>query len=275
VNSNFGIQAQATGKLMLCPCCGDQIALGVKTCACGARFIGSPLDEAPVKIRRFGPAMTAALLLVLAVALTAIVTKWLTPLALVPAWYALRALRLEKGDPAGYGGRRIAVATLTLAIIGAAGMAAYGLSNIPRALDNYRVRRVAATQAAMYHLANLLEDYKRTFGSYPKNTQEIKKVLTETVPADYWEQTIRYQSYTEALTEGKIPSNKPAALTGGNRPGASVSTFVSIPFNNFELRSAGADGIEGTDDDIIMRDGIFFTNAELKKLPSVRTSSDR
>lgn len=260
---------------MLCPCCGNSITLGIKVCACGARFVGAPLDETPIKIRRFGPAMTAVLLLALAIGLTALLTKWLTPLALVPAWYALRALRLEKRDPAGYGGRRIAATTLTLALLGAAGMAAYGISSIPHALENYSIRRIAATQAAMYHLANLLEDYKRTFGSYPKNAQEIKKVLAETMPADYWEKTIRYQSYTEALTEGKIPSNKPAALSGGNRPGASVSAFVSIPFNNFELRSAGADGIEGTDDDIIMRDGIFFTNAEIKKLPSVRTSSDR
>jgi hypothetical protein len=253
---------------MLCPCCGGSIALGIEKCACGARFVGAPLDETPIKVRRFGPVMTAALLLVLAIGLTAILTKWLTPLALVPAWYALRALRLEKRDPAGYGGRRIAATTLTLALAGSAGMAAYGISNIPHALENYSIRRVAATQAEMYHLANLLEDYKRTFGSYPKNTQEIKKILTETMPADYWEKTIRYQSYTEALTEGKIPSK-------GNRPSTSAATFVSIPFNNFELRSAGADGIEGTDDDIIMRDGIFFTNAEIKKLPSVRTSSDR
>ncbi len=256
MNSNFGIEAPTTGKLMLCPCCGGQIALGIKTCACGARFVGAPLDETPVKIRRFGPAMTATLLLVLAVALTAIVTKWLTPLALVPAWYALRAMRLEKRDPAGYGGRRIAAATLTLALAGAAGMAAYGIANIPRALDNYRTRRVAATQATMYHLAAILAEHKATTGSYPTDMASLKKILAEEMPADYWEKTIRYQSYPEALANNRLGS-------------------ATIQFNNFELRSAGADGIEGTDDDIIMRDGVFLTSAELKKLPSARTSSDR
>jgi hypothetical protein len=264
VNSNFPVQAQATGKLMLCPCCGGQIALGIKACACGARFVGPPLDETPIKMRRFAPAMTALLLLVLAIGLTALLTKWLTPLALVPAWYALRALRLEKGDPAGYGGRRIAATTLVLALGGSTGMAAYGISYIPRALENYSIRRVAATQAVIHHVAAIIADYKATTHSYPKDMAELRKILPGDMPADYWEKTIRYQSYPEALADSRLRNDNPRVL--GN---------ATIQYNNFELRSAGADGIEGTDDDIIMRDGVFFTNAEIKKLPSVRTSSDR
>jgi hypothetical protein len=264
VNSNFAVQAQAAGSLMLCPCCGDRIAVGIKACACGARFVGAPLDEAPIKIRRFGPAMTALLLLGLAIGLTAILTKWLTPLALVPAWFALRALRLEQRDPAGYGGRRVAAATLTIALAGSAAMAAYGIGYIPRALDNHRTRRDAATEAAIHHVAAILEDYKAATHSYPKDTAELRKILTAELPADYWEKMIRYQSYPEALADSRSRNDDPRVL--GN---------VTIQYNNFELRSAGADGIEGTDDDIIMRDGVFFTSAEVKKLPSVRTSSDR
>lgn len=264
MNSNFAVQAQANSKLMLCPCCGDRIAVGIKACACGARFVGAPLDETPIKIRRFGPALTALLLFGLAIGLTAILTKWLTPLGLVPAWFALRALRLEKRDPAGYGGRRIATATLTLALAGSAVMAAYGIVYIPRALDNHRTRRDAATEAAIHHLAAILEDYKAATHSYPKDMAELRKILAGELPADYWEKTIRYQSYPEALADSRLRNDDPRML--GN---------ATIQYNNFELRSAGADGIEGTDDDIIMRDGVFFTSAEVKKLPSVRTSSDR
>ena len=265
MNSNFGVQPQVTSKLMLCPCCGTSIALGINECACGARFVGSPLDETPIKVRRFGPALTSILLLGLAVGLAAIVTKWLAPLALIPAWYAMRAMRLEKSDPASYGGYRLAAVTLTIALTGSAVLAVYGIANIPRALENRRIRHVAGTQAAMYHLANLVEDYRHTFGSYPRDTQEIKKVLTETIPADSWETTIRYQSYPEALVDSNLR----------NDPGPARHGAASIQFNNFELRSAGPDGIQGTDDDIIMLDGVFYTNAEIKKQPFVRTSSDR
>jgi hypothetical protein len=260
VNSNFKVQAQATGQLMLCPCCGGGIALGIQACGCGARFVGAPLDETPVKIRRFGPAMTAALLFMLAVGLTALLTKWLAPLALVPAWFAIRALRLEKHDPEGYGGRRVAAATLALAIVGSVGMATYGISYIPRAVENYRVRRAAATQAVMHHVAAILEDYKAANGGYPEDMAAYKKLLNGEVPADYWEKTIHYQSYLEPL----------ARIEGPRTPGK-----PPLQYSTFELRSAGADGIEGTDDDIIMRDGVFYTSAEIKKLPAVRTSSDR
>jgi Tfp pilus assembly protein PilE len=258
VNSNLAVQAQATPRLMMCPCCGGEIAIGVKACACGARFVGPPLDEKPVEIRRYGPAMTALGLLALAIALTAILTKWLAPLAVVPAWSALRAMRLAKRNPAGYGGRAVAAVTLTLAITGLVGMAAYGIGHIPRAFDNYRVRRVAATEAAMHHVAAILEEYKAKNNGYPENMAALKKLLNAEMPADYWEKTIRYRSETELVAEGNHPD-----------------AIAKISYTKFELRSAGPDGIEGTDDDIVMRDGVFFTNADLKKLPAARTSSDR
>lgn len=266
MDSNFAVQLQAADKLMLCPCCGDAIALGASACACGARFVGAPLDESPVKIRRFGPALTAALLFALAVVLTAVFTKWLAPLALVPAWYARRALRLEKGDPAGFGGRPLAAATLTLALAGTAGMAAYAVAKIPRALENRSIRRNAATQAVIWQVASLLEDYRHTYGAYPKDAQEVRRVLAGNLPADYWEKTIRYQGYLDALADGTLRNDDVRFSARGK---------ATIQVSNFELRSAGADGIEDTDDDIIMRDGVFFTNAELKKQPSVHTSSDR
>lgn len=257
MNANPDIQSlMESRRSMPCPCCGDPITLGARDCSCGARFVGQPLDDEPIKVRRFGPALTAVLLFVLTVGAIFIVTKWLVVAVVIPMWVAARAMRIVRRDPEWYGGYKVAAATLTLTIIGGVVAASYGLANVPRFFENRRVRRVAATQAAMYHLANQLEDYKRAYGSYPRNAQEIKKAVTESLPVDYWEKTIRYQSHTDALADIFI------GRTG-------------IPINNFELRSAGPDGIEGTDDDIIMRDGVFFTNAEIKKQPTIRNSSDR
>ena len=230
--------------------------LGVRGCLCGARFVGEPLDDEPIKVRRFGPVITAVLLFALAVGVTLIITKWLAITAVIPMWYAARAMRVARRDPEWYGGYGVAVATLTLAIIGGTVAATYGIANVPRFFDNRRARRDAATEAVFYHLKSQLEDYKHTYGSYPKNTQEIKIAVTESLPADYWGKTIKYKSQAEDMADISV-----------GRTGLSVK--------NFELRSAGPDGIEGTDDDIIMRDGVFFTNAEIKKQPTLRNSSDR
>ena len=260
MSSNLGIQNRVgSSRAMLCPCCGTEIMLGVPECRCGARFVGEPLDDTPIKVKRFGPAMTAVLLLAIAVSVPLIITKWLGVILVIPIWRAARAMRLARREPDWYGGYKVATATLILSVAAGVFSVIYVAKNVPQFLENRKVRRIAATQAAMYHLASLLEDYKRTYGSYPRNTQEIKKAITESLPADYWKKSIQYQSFTEAIAEATDPK---FGRTG-------------IPFNNFELRSAGPDGKEGTDDDIIMRDGIFFTAAEIKNQPAIRNSSAR
>lgn len=254
MSSRLGIQEKSNStQEMLCPCCGVTVLRGAPQCGCGARFVGEPLDETPIKVQRLGPAMTSVALLALVVVAALVATKWLAFAAVLVMWSAWRALRLAKRDAEWYGGYKTAAATLAVTIAGSAALAAYGIAHIPQAFENYRLRQVAATQASMYHVANQLEEYKRTvgFGSYPPNTQEFKKAIGESLPADYWDRTIKYQSYPGAIAD------------------RSIETTV-IQFINFELRSAGPDGIIGTDDDVVMRDGILFTNSEVKNQPVVQ-----
>jgi len=238
---------------MLCPCCGGTILRGARECGCGGRFVGEPLDEIPIKIQRLGPAMISVALLLLVVAAAIIATKWLAFAAGLVIWAAWRAVRLARRDPQWYGGYKTAATTLAITIAASATLAAYGISRIPQAWDNYWLRQTAATQAAMHHVANLLEEYKQANGSYPKDAQEFKKATGESLPADYWERSIKYQGKTGAIAERKESIER-----------------SGLPLNNFELRSAGPDGIIGTDDDIVMRDGVLFTNAELKKQPAAQ-----
>jgi hypothetical protein len=243
VSSRAGIQEKSTSTgEMLCPCCGGTILRAGPLCACGARFVGEPLDETPIKVQRLGPAMTSVALLALVVIAALIATKWLAFAAVLVMWSARRAVRLARQDPGWYGGYKTAAATLSLTIAGSVALAAYGIAHVPQAFENYRLRQVAATQASMYHVASLLEVYIRAKGSYPLTPQEFKKVIGESLPADYWDRSIKYQGY----------------------PGALADRSIEVQNISFELRSAGPDGIVGTDDDIVMRDGILFTNSEVK-----------
>lgn len=251
MSSRLSIEKKDTSiQSMLCPCCGASILRGARDCGCGARFVGEPLDETPIKVQRLGPAITSVALLLLVITASLVATKWLAFSAIVVIFVASRAVKLSRRDPEWYGGYKTAVVTLAVTIAGSVALASYGIAHIPQALDNYSTRRIAATEAAMYHVANQLEEYKRFFGSYPNSAQEYKKAIGESLPADYWEQTLKYGGSTGEIAEQK----ESIARTG-------------LPINHFELRSAGSDGIIGTDDDIIMRDGIFFTNAELKRQP--------
>ncbi len=247
MSSTQEIQEKST-QTMLCPCCGTSLVCGALKCICAARFVGEPLDETPIKVQRLGPAMTSVALMIIITGAALVATKWFAFGGVLVIWSAWRAVRLSKRDPEWYGGLRTARATLIVTIVGGLGLAGYGISYIPRAVENYRIRRVAATEAAMYHVANSLEEYKRIVGSYPKDAQEFKKAIGEGLPSDYWERSLKYQSNT-----GNIAERTESIESNG------------LPLTHFELRSAGPDGIIGTDDDIIMRDGIFFTNSELKR----------
>ena len=234
---------------MDCPCCGSSITLGVLECSCGARFVGAPLDETPLKVQRLGPAMTSVVLLALVVAVSLAFTKWLAFAAVVVIWSSWRAVKLARRNSEWYGGYRTAAATLTVTILAGAILGAYGLSRIPIALDNRRTRQIAATQALCYHVKGLLESYKQIHNQYPKNAQEYEKAMGEALPLDYWDKSIKYQGYTVAIAEGTNPSSLARA---------------GLPPVNFELRSAGPDGKLGTTDDVIMVDGIFYANSEVK-----------
>ncbi len=234
---------------MLCPCCGGTILRAAPLCVCGARFVGEPLDETPIKVQRLGPAMTSLALLALVVIAALIATKWLAFAAVLVIWSAWRAVRLARQDPGWYGGYKTAAATLSLTIAGSVALATYGIVNVPQAFENYKLRQVAATRASIYHVANLLEEYQlANNGAFPRNSQEFKKIVGESLPADYWGTSIKYQSKI-----GDIAERKESIQSTG------------LPLNHFELRSAGPDGIVGTDDDIVMLDGMFFTNSEAKK----------
>lgn len=246
MSARLAIQQKAKDPpSMLCPCCGKTIRCGASQCGCGARFVGEPLDVTPIKVQRLGPAMTSVAILAVVIGASILATKWLAFAAVLVLWSAWRALRMAKQNPVWYGGYKTAAATLAVTIAGSAGLAAYGIAHIPQALDNYKLGQIAATQAAMYHVANSLEAYKRT-GSYP-DAQEYAKAIGESLPADYWGKSLKYQSKIGDLAERK----------------KSIQTNP-LPLTNFELRSAGPDGILGNDDDIVMRDGVFVASSEVR-----------
>jgi hypothetical protein len=201
-------------------------------------MVGDPVDDLQVELRRFGPAATSSVLLFAVAAATMVFTYWLAAAGLLVLWQARRAMRLVRRDPQRYGGYKLAAATFFVAAAAMASLLAYLVAHIPEFLEKRRIRQAAATSAAMYQMAALLESYKDKHGSYPRNLEALKKFAGRDLPRDYWDRAISYQSYTEAL----------AAEAGA----------VGIPFNNFELRSAGPDGKLGTPDDIVMLDGVLM-----------------
>lgn len=243
---------------MLCPCCGYEMRLGARACRCGARIVGELALEPIAKVQRLGPA-TLALSLFVAVALAAAVwTLWAATAGLLVILSARRAVLLARRDREGYGGLGVATAVLVAASIGGATLAGYAIGRIPLALQKRQLAQEAATTSAFYELANALADYKAKNGYYPRNDETLKRFLGRSLPRDYWDQTISYEGRSD-VAEANL----------GNRRGR-IPRVGSLQFDSFELKSLGPDGIAGSSDDIVMRDGVFYTSPEVIEKPLVR-----
>src|SRR5215510_8088788 len=118
---------------MPCPCCGNTLRVGAAGCACGARFVGLPLDDAPIKVRRFGPAMISVLLLAVAIAATLVFTKWLAFFSIVVIWASWRAMQLARRNPEWYGGYKTAATVFALTLVASVAGGSFAITRIPQA----------------------------------------------------------------------------------------------------------------------------------------------
>jgi hypothetical protein len=241
---------------MLCPCCGDEIKLDVVQCNCGARFVGAPLDEKPVHIKSYGHVMNTFGLLAVVTTAALVFTKFFAIGAIPVIWYTWRSLKLSRNNPQQFGGYKVLAPTFALTLIASFVIAGLTVAYIPKFFENRKNRQDASTRAIIYQEAAILEAYKAANnGTVPRTEQELREFMKKQLGRDYWGHSIRYIGSTEGIATNSLPQQK-----GGGKGGAQgIASFY-----NYELRSNGPDELPNTDDDIIMKDGIIYTAAELK-----------
>jgi hypothetical protein len=237
-------------KMMLCPCCATRMQPGTLECSCGARIVGDPLGGTPFRVRRYGPIMIAVGVTAAVTTAALIFSSWLALGAVLPILLSNRAFQLAKRDPALYGGYRTAAGSLALCLIASFTLVSHAIIGIPDYLEKQEIGERAEEQAKGLHVAGLLEQYRAQHdGSYPATLEPIREKDNGSLPAEFWSKMIRYEGVYGAV-----------AARGG----------VGSEITNFELRLAGPDGIMGTEDDIVMRDGIFYSNPDPIKAPSAK-----
>jgi hypothetical protein len=191
-------------------------------------------------------------------AAAAVWTLWAAVAGVLVLAASNRAVKLARQLPDSYGGYKPALGLLLVTSLTGAAMAGFAISRVPRFLEKRALSQRAGTAAAISELANYIEQYRAQRGWYPMSEEALREFVGGPLPTDAWDTPLSYASYTENIAfAGTAPAKRDGPET--KPPGIEATSTATLP-ENFELRSAGPDGKIATDDDVVMRDGIFYSD---------------
>lgn len=224
---------------MVCPCCGKHQPEKAVECGCGAKSVGLPLTEPEFIAPKLGFGIAAIVF-----SLGGLLMLWIKPvglIALIGLYLGFKGIRSQKASPLRYGGLRLAKTGLILSFIMVGTNVGFMLAGVPRAIRAYQGRRYHTTVANMQGLTGLLQEYQREYGRLPEELNDLRLVTGNPIHnTDFWDQEFRFTSTSLIAARGNTPPAR----------------------NSYEIRSAGADGIFGTPDDIIMQDGHIIVQSD-------------
>lgn len=202
--------------------------------------------------------------------------KWaMIPFTLLIAFGVRRVYRSILQAPDNFCGLRYArhgylasaaVPLLVLVLIGV---------TVPARLRHRQWGIEAADNAYIHRLDRALEEYRETYGGLPTDlkdllTSESKALKGLRDPDGSIAEALKNldtSGYRPTANLAAVPNKKPQQLRGAVIRNASVSTGDDtlgerLSFTNYDLPLPGPDKIMGTEDDLIVRDGVIDKASE-------------
>lgn len=196
--------------------------------------------------------------------------KWTAlPFSLIAAWACARFYRKVRRDPARFAGLRhvraglLASSAVALSIITLIGV------TVPQRLERRELALDAAERVVGYTSSQILSEYRKRFNSYPSSIADLRKLDD---PACAFSSVIaemelgEYKPVTDlaSLAPQSGKGRKSRRANGGVRlRNASArstddSPEANLSLTNYDLLLPGRDKILGTDDDLLIRDGLIL-----------------
>jgi hypothetical protein len=192
----------------------------------------------------------------------------LLPLAIFAAFAGARALmHVSRGNPSRFAGVRFAVGGFATSSMVAVVAVALIVVTIPERLRQRDEAQAAAGYAESYDPIRVLLDYQQQYGSLPTSAKDLQKLPDPDGSVARAMRMINEGQYEPASTIASLPASaKARGRRGGSmtiRPVAlrtgpdDAQQGESLSFTNYTLRLAGKDRKIGTEDDILIRDGMI------------------
>ena len=195
--------------------------------------------------------------------------KWvIIPVTILVLYCGRKLYRSIQQSPARFCGIRYArrgylasaaVPLLVLILIGV---------TVPARLEHRQWAIEARTNAYAYRFDRALEEYREMFGGLASDPNDLLEKLPD--PDGSLAEALKNldtSGYRPTADLAAVPNKKPRQLRGAVIRNASISTVDDTPgerltFTNYELPLPGPDKIMGTEDDLIVRDGVIYKASE-------------
>ena len=194
--------------------------------------------------------------------------KWaVIPLAIFVLWFSRTLYRSIANSPERFCGlhyaRRglIASAAVPLLILVLIGI------TVPERLRDRQLGIEAGRNAQAYRIDRALDEYREKFGSLPDNMSDLARLPDADKTLSAALQNLDGSGYRPSAELAAVPKQKPQTLRGAVIRNASIggtddAITERLSFTNYELLLPGPDKQLGTEDDLLLRDGVVEKASE-------------
>ncbi|HKR58217.1 MAG TPA: hypothetical protein VJS64_00685 [Pyrinomonadaceae bacterium] len=291
----------------VCPCCGFKFeGLLANGCeSCGAVPVGEALPRPDHELPSFGRSLlllVVGLMLILTFLTQTIIAyvqkapasisfwsltaaaetaawrmKWLAiPITIVVLWALRKLYRSVIEDPTRFCGLRYARAGFLASAFVPVLIAVLIGVTVPDRLMQRQYRLAAEVKAPALTLARAVQQYQLEFGTFPSDIKDLTRLPDPdgSIAAALANPNLDVAGYKATADLAALPTKKPRPLRGSVIMNASIGSATDdlpsegLSFTNYELPLAGQDKVFGTEDDLIVRDGVIFKVSEVRqKIP--------
>ncbi|MDQ1590903.1 MAG: hypothetical protein QOG71_1530 [Pyrinomonadaceae bacterium] len=214
---------------------------------------------------------------------------WLAlPLSLAVIWAGVRVSAKIAREPARFTGLRLADAGFKLSVVLAVGLTALVGLTIPERLRQRERGIEAARNVEGYEAIKVLYEYRARFNSFPATAEDLQKLPDPDGSVRRLIDSMRSEAYEPQSAIAALPP--PTAKTGARRGAAAnvplrpvaLRTAIggdvageALSFTNYKLRLPGQDNKLGTEDDLMIRDGVIVPAPPLPQAPSRAAGSQK
>ena len=194
--------------------------------------------------------------------------KWvIIPLTILVLYCGRKLYRSIQQSPARFCGIRYArrgylasaaVPLLVLILIGI---------TVPARLRHRQWSIEAGINASIYRIDRALEEYREAFGTLPSDPRDLNRLPDADGSLATALKSLDLSGYRPTGEFAAVPNKKPQQLRGLVIRNASLSTADDTPserlsFTNYDLPLPGPDKLMGTEDDLIVKDGVIYKASE-------------